>query len=288
MPPAICFIVFAMGVDDRHNPNGFNAATFDVLHPRTQYLTPLPVCEKLRMPGCTSPLGVVGTLTPTAQSVLDQIIAAHPQVTGGVTYYTDSAALNAALLAEPQKVLAAVHFDDAFSLSKPKYILQYNTTRACILGAFSCNDPMVDIGMPLQLAVEQAIVQHAARTHRGDSGLSANLTVGLAMFPHPKFEAYQRDITRLYAPQFVFLVVMLNFFVQVRVMTKPTRTRTHTHAHAHAHARTRTRTRAHARAHAHAHAHARAHAHAARPLFLPYLTLFCLPSSSYGALPSSS
>ena len=218
-----------MGVDDRHNPNGFNAATFDVRHPPTQYLTPLPVCDKLRAPGCTSPLGVVGTLTPTAQSVVDQILGAHPQVAAGVTYYPDTTALNTALLAEPQKVLAAVHFDDAFSLAKPKYILQYNTTRACILGAFSCNDPMVDVGMPLQLAVEQAILQHAARTQSGDSALSANLTVGLAMFPHPKFEAYQRDITRLYAPQFVFLAVMLNFFVQV---TTHARARTpHTREH---------------------------------------------------------
>ena len=64
-----------MGVDDRHNPNGFNADTFDLRHPPTKWVTPLPVCDKIRMPGCTSPLGVVGTLTTDAQKVVDQILA---------------------------------------------------------------------------------------------------------------------------------------------------------------------------------------------------------------------
>ena len=151
IPPLFCFVVFIMGVDDRHNRNGFNAATFDVRHPTTSKITDLPMCDTIRMPGCTSPLGIVGTLTSDAQAVIDIILAAHPDVAPDVTYYGSSAALNNELLAHPQKVLAAVHFDDAFSLAKPKYILQYNTTRACLLGAFSCNDPPLDVGIPLQL-----------------------------------------------------------------------------------------------------------------------------------------
>lgn len=180
-----------MGVDDAHNISGFNANTFEVKHPPTTWLKPLPVCDKMRMPSCTSPLGIVGTLTSTAQSVVDQILAANPQVANTVTYYKDTEELNQVLLATPQKVLAAVHFDDAFSLGAPKYVLQYNLTRACLLGAFSCNEPLVDVGMPLQMAVESAIIQHGARTSRGDGSLTVKSAVGVAEFAHPEFEVYQ-------------------------------------------------------------------------------------------------
>ena len=164
MPVFFCFIAFVLGVDDRHNENGFNKATFDLQNPPTSWVTPLATCDTRRMPGCEVALALVGPLKErvVTRKVWDAILEANPHVIGKTAHYADTAELNEDLLANPQKVLAAVHFPDDFDWTKPEYILQYNQTRACLLGAFSCNDPIMDVGLPLQVAVEAALLQENA------------------------------------------------------------------------------------------------------------------------------
>ena len=129
--------------------------------------------------------------------------------------FNSSLELNRAVLDEPHRVLAAVHFASNFSLAHPKYILQYNRTRACLLGAFSCNDPLRDVGMPLQLVTERAILEVGARIARADPALSLTLDVGISEFAHPEMRAYQRDLTKLYSELVIYVILSFTFFIQL-------------------------------------------------------------------------
>ena len=73
---------------------------------------------------------------------------------------------------------------------------------------------MIDIGMPLQLAVERAILEVAARQTRGDETVDVTIDVNVAEFPHPAMTAYQRDFTRLYSNLIIFLILAASFVVQ--------------------------------------------------------------------------
>ena len=69
----------------------------------------------------------------------------------------------------------------------------------------------VEIGMPLQLAVERAILEVAAQ-RAGDASATVAIDVGIAEFPHPKFDKYMFDLTKTYSP----LVFIITFGTRTR------------------------------------------------------------------------
>ena len=217
MPLLISFLLFVMSANDKYNRGGYNSMTFELRSPKTYQVADFPVCDLNRMPECTSALAIVGGMNADAAAVLDALLEHSPHVARDtVAYYDNATAFHDALLAKPRSVLVALHFARAFNLSaQPEYLLQYNRTRACLIGAFSCDDPPMDIGLPAQVAVERAIIEVAARRAAGTPRLNVSLAPSYSEFPHPEFTQYQRDMARLYAPQFFTVGVLFNFLVQV-------------------------------------------------------------------------
>ena len=101
------------------------------------------------------------------------------------------------------------------TLSAPEYTIQFNRTAACKLGAFLCDDPEMDVGLPAQVAVERALIEVAARRARSNPSLQVDLTPKYAEFPHPQFEGFQRDMAKIYGPQFFAVGVVFNFVFQL-------------------------------------------------------------------------
>ena len=98
------------------------------------------------------------------------------------------------LVAKPQHVLAAIHFDAAFSLTAAGlavgdagaheaagFVVQFNHTASCRFGYYLCSNPALDVGLPVQLAVEAALLSEAARLSRGAGGASRCVPVVLAL-----------------------------------------------------------------------------------------------------------
>ena len=106
LPLIISIILFALSSNDKYNPFGFNRKTFELRYPETHEVPPFPVCDTVRMPECTSPLGVVGTLNTDSTEVVEALLAARPELRRDtVTYFADGAAFNDVILAAPRSVL---------------------------------------------------------------------------------------------------------------------------------------------------------------------------------------
>ena len=112
IPMTMILIVFLVGVDDRFNRRGYNKDTFNT--PRSTSVpiaSQLPLCDPIRMPGCTTPLAFVGTMTPDAREVHDSILAANTHLDpDSVRHFDESEDLNHELLTAPYSILTAVHF----------------------------------------------------------------------------------------------------------------------------------------------------------------------------------
>ena len=219
MPVLVCFLLMVLGSNDRYNRAGYNAATFELAHGPTHAVKAFPVCDVTRMPECIHSLAVVqngGALTSDGSDVLDALLAATPLVPpSGVAYFNTSRALNEHLLAHPRSILVGLHFATGFSLHAPDYTVQFNRTAACLIGAFLCDDPEVDVGLAAQVAVERALIEVAARRAQSNPSLVVTLSPRFAEFPHPQFESYQRDMAKIYGPQFLSVGVVFNFIFQL-------------------------------------------------------------------------
>ena len=140
MPILVCFLLFVLGSNDRYNRDGYNGMTFELLHGPTRAVKEFPVCDRTRMPECTTTLAVVGATpgTPDAIAVLDALVAGAPQLAASdIAYFNTSETLNHHLLASPRSFLIGLHFGVQFTLSAPEYTIQFNRTAACKLGVLN-------------------------------------------------------------------------------------------------------------------------------------------------------
>ena len=211
-------MLWVLGANDKYNRAGYNAMTFELRHPPTIEVAAFPACDAERMPECTSALAIVGHTNADATEVLHTLLDANPQIARDtVAYYDNAIVFHNALLARPRSVLVALHFARSFNLSaRPEYLVQYNRTRACMIGAFSCDDPPLHVGLPAQVAVERAMIDVAARRRAaGAPHLNVSLAPSYAEFPHPEFPKYQRDMAQIYSVQYLSVGVVFNFVIQL-------------------------------------------------------------------------
>ena len=169
VPFIVNFALFIISVDDKYNPNGFNARTWDTRQPDVTTVGGLAACNPDRMPSCITPLSIVHNPADDASAnfvsdVVASMLAANDHIdAGSVRYFNSSLALNLVLHENPNALLAAVHFSDDFkltarSLGASEVTLQYNQTRSCVFGVNDCSVPWRDVALPLQLAVETALI----------------------------------------------------------------------------------------------------------------------------------
>ena len=220
VPVVMGLLLFMITVDDKYNRSGYNAPTFEVRHSETHLVGGLPSCG--RDSDCTDPVAIVydrarglNTSTLLVDAVVNELISSSGHISSMPTYATKEL-FNEALLDAPGFALGAVHFPNDFSIEAPHYTIQANTTPACEFANYLCNEPWRDVWTPLQVAVERALIQEAARLSRGDPSASVTLTPSIAAFPHPEKSELQRDIGRAYwATIFFFMAIMFNFAIQV-------------------------------------------------------------------------
>ena len=169
VPFIVNFALFIISVDDKYNPNGYNARTWSTTQPDVTTVGGLPTCMLERMPSCITPLSIVHNPADDASAnfvseVVASMLAANDHIdAGSVRYFNSSLALNLVLHENPNALLAAVHFSDDFkltalSLGASEVTLQYNQTRSCVFGVNDCSVPWRDVALPLQLAVETALI----------------------------------------------------------------------------------------------------------------------------------
>ena len=222
IPLIMGLVLFTLRADDLYTEDGFNANTFAVVTPPVHYIGPLAACGPKDAADCV-PLGVVfnsrlasASAQTTVDSVVAHILADNPQVgASSVRYYEDADALAQDLLARPTSLVAVAHFSDTFGLSDPSFAVIYNNSAVCSFGGFLCDEPWRDRQLPLQLAIERALLQEAAAHNLGASG-RLNLTVGTAAFPHPDMPEFRRDLSLAYGTQLFTVALLVNLMVQLR------------------------------------------------------------------------
>ena len=169
VPFIVNFALFIISVDDKYNPNGFNARTWSTTQPDITTVGGLPTCMFDRMPSCVTPLSIVHSPADDdsanfVKRVVASMLAANDHIEpNSVRYFNSSLDLNLVLHETPNALLAAVHFSDDFkltdlSLGASEVALQYNQTRSCVFGVNDCSVPWRDVALPLQLAVETALL----------------------------------------------------------------------------------------------------------------------------------
>ena len=169
VPLFVNFILFIITVDDKYNPNGFNARTWGTRQPDVTTVGGLAACNPDRMPSCVTPLSIVHKPDDAESAnfvsrVVASMLAANDHIAPeSVRYFNSSLDLNLVLYETPNALLAAVHFPEDFKLTSAsvgvsEVALQYNQTRSCVFGVNDCSVPWRDVALPLQLAVETALI----------------------------------------------------------------------------------------------------------------------------------
>ena len=211
-------------MDDRYNYNGFNKNTFERMDNPTEYVRPLPTCADFsHFNGlCKHPLAIVYD-TPNSDTVssdlvgkvVDRLLKDNSQIeVAQVAYFNTTEDINSFLTDNPLSIIAALHFPTIFSLNGPSVTVQYNHTGYCVFGGKHCTVQWRDVQLPVQTAVEEAIL-----------GVEANkkfdLKVGFARFPNPRvFSDYGRDISVFIAPTLILLATVFNFVVQLNQLVQ--------------------------------------------------------------------
>ena len=199
VPFFVNFVLFIITVDDRYNPNGFNARTWDTRQPDVTTVGGLPTCNSDRMPSCVTPLSIVHKPADDESAnfvsrVVASMLAANDHIDpASVRYFNSSLDYNLVLYEKPNALLAAVHFPDDFKLTSAsagvsEVTLQYNQTRSCVFGVNDCSVPWRDVALPLQLAVETALIGEV-RAPRALRPALRPATRAASPHPHPLFSS---------------------------------------------------------------------------------------------------
>ena len=98
--------------------------------------------------------------------------------------------------------------------------LQYNQSRSCVFGVNDCSVPWEEVALPLQLAVERALLSQFAAVGRG---ADASLSLGMSYqpFPNPEMVEQQRKFDQEFGQIFVVMGVLFTFYTQVRAVPRP-------------------------------------------------------------------
>ena len=120
------------------------------------------------------------------------------------------------MVAAPLSVLAALHFPPTFNLdTNPSVTVQYNRTAYCLYGSQHCTTPWRDVQLPVQSAVERAILTEAA------GGTDVTLTPGYARFPNPDVSATNaRDFGEYVDAIYVLLACIFPLVVQMNQLVQ--------------------------------------------------------------------
>lgn len=132
-----------------------------------------------------------------------------------VLHMASADAMHEWLRANPNTTAAALYFEDVDSWDDAannsdggsdeapplSYVLEANMTKQCTaLGAWGCDDPMAEVAVPLQTAVDAALVAVF-----GDVS-TAEIKAGFSDFPHPDLPA-SVDVVGDYGPSFLYIAV---------------------------------------------------------------------------------
>ena len=140
-----------------------------------------------------------------------------------VRAFSSEAAVNEFLLANPRRVLAAVHFDVVYDDAENEpvevvYSLQTNSTILWYKGQYE--NPNAYVQLPVQVAVEREIVARLTRDAAIASVGTAEAarpevwSVSLSQFPHPP-ASYVPSIAGAIAPTFLLAAAMVGFVIQL-------------------------------------------------------------------------
>ena len=153
--------------------------------------------------------------------MVQQVLKAHPQIgASDLKYYNTSKDINDHLTANPLSIVAAVHFPTDFTLNHPSVTVQYNHTNFCLLGGRHCTVQWRDVQLPVQVAVEEAILTVESGSN-GNPMKKYDLTVGFARFPNPSvFSEFARDTGQFLAPTLILLATIFNFVVQLNQLVQ--------------------------------------------------------------------
>jgi ABC-type multidrug transport system ATPase subunit len=118
----------------------------------------------------------------------------------------------------------AVAFQNIDSWNKTgndmKYTLQVNNTANCKNFGLTCSNPMLNIGVPMQLAIDNALFKHGMKRYKTSTALkTAGIKLSLKAFPHPDL-AFNQDAMKTYGAMFVFATLMFNFIIQLSHIVK--------------------------------------------------------------------
>ncbi len=101
-----------------------------------------------------------------------------------------------------------------------EYTLQVNDTVNCKSFGLTCSNPMLEIGVPMQLAIDNALFKYGMKSDKSPTILkSAGIEVSLKAFPHPDL-AFHQDAMKTYGAMFVFATLMFNFIIQLSHIVK--------------------------------------------------------------------
>ena len=222
MRPGAVIIIGIFRVDDKFNVEGFNRYTFELTMQPTVAVQPMPTCTTFSMPSCTTPLAIVHEPADFAAAnavsgVVSALLRQNTQILpADLVYYNSSDDLNAAMVAAPLSVLAALHFPPTFNLdTNPSVTVQYNRTAYCLYGSQHCTTPWRDVQLPVQSAVERAILTEAA------GGTDVTLTPGYARFPNPDVSATNaRDFGEYVDAIYVLLACIFPLVVQMNQLVQ--------------------------------------------------------------------
>ena len=222
--PRTVFLIFVFQADDRYNYNGYNKYTFERPIQEAVEIFPMPTCATFTMPLCTTPLAIVhepadSASANTVSSVISTLLAQNTQILPSeVVYYNTTTELNEAMLAAPLSILAALHFPNDFNLdTKAEVTVQYNQTAYCLFGSKSCTVPLLDVQLPVQTAIEKAILTEAT----GGQGSFGDLKTSYARFPQPLApSSRRRDLGEGLAPRFILTASIVSFVIQLNQLVQ--------------------------------------------------------------------
>ena len=161
-----------------------------------------------------APMNPVGVDRPRLEAVVDQIRAILDIPESQTKYFGSSQDASTFLELNESSALAAIYFGEKVtsnaSLSGTvSYVLQINETEICAsLGTFECNKPKLEVSLPLQLAIDSALLRVF-----GDKP-EAHINASFSDFPHPDLPN-SFDVLRSYGSSFFYIAISFNYVIQL-------------------------------------------------------------------------
>ena len=217
-------VIAIFRADDLYNLDGFNRYTRQrtIIDNPAVNVQPMPTCATFTNPLCTTPLAIVHAARDhnaanAVANVVQTLLKQNPQIKASeLQYFNTTADINAAMMAAPLSIIAALHFPASFDFDdNPSVTVQYNRTAYCLYGSQHCTTPWRDVQLPVQSAVERAILTEAA------GGTDVTLTPGYARFPNPDVSATNaRDFGEYVDAIYVLLACIFPLVVQMNQLVQ--------------------------------------------------------------------